>query len=418
MKYSPKRLRLPQLAALGVVAALVLAACGGGSTSTGGGGSVNVALDTSLSGSFGFFGLANQNAVKLTIEQINQGGGLLGKQVKLQVKDDGGAPNTASDLVRTQILNDHIVALFGGVSSSVALAEQTLVAKYKVPFIVHTSNTDKLTVDKFNSYTFSVVPNTGMEGRANAMAAAKLPYTKYYLIGPDYEFGHSQLAAFKAKLSELKPGVTFAEDYPKLGATDYSAYISKIQAAHPEIVYSAEFAGDLITFLTQAKSAGLVGKPTSPKFMGLFDVDTLRNLGANAPTGAYAYGRAPFFAIKTPAMTKFVKDFEDRYNIPPSDWAVMAHDAVIAWSEGVRKAGSYDGDKVSQAMSGMSFESSRGTLTLRAIDHQVDCSEYEGTLQADPTLGFNSFADVVAVPGKDIRLTEDKVKSTRAAAGG
>jgi branched-chain amino acid transport system substrate-binding protein len=417
LNQSHRRRRLPQLVALGALATLALAACGNTSTATSGG-SVNVALDTSLSGSFGFFGLANQNAAKLTIEQINQGGGLLGKQVNLQVKDDGGAPNVASDLVRTQVLNDHVVALFGGVSSSVALAEQTLVAKYKIPFIVHTSNTDKLTVDKFNNYTFSVVPNTGMEGRANAMAAAKLPYTKYYLIGPDYEFGHSQLAAFKAKLTELKPGVTFAEDYPKLGATDYSTYISKIQAAQPEIVYSAEFAGDLITFLTQARSTGLVGKPTSPKFMGLFDVDTLRNLGANAPTGAYAYGRAPFFAIKTPAMDKFVKDFQDRYNIPPSDWAVMAHDAVIAWSEGVKKAGSFDGDKVSQAMSGMTFESARGKLTLRTVDHQVDCSEYEGTLQADPKIGFNSFADVVAVPGKDILLPEDKVKSIRAAAGG
>ena len=170
MNQSHRRRRLPQLVALGALATLALVACGNTSPTTSGG-SVNVALDTSLSGSFGFFGLANQNAAKLTIEQINQGGGLLGKQVNLQVKDDGGAPNVASDLVRTQVLNDHIVALFGGVSSSVALAEQTLVAKYKIPFIVHTSNTDKLTVDKFNNYTFSVVPNTGMEGRANAMAA-------------------------------------------------------------------------------------------------------------------------------------------------------------------------------------------------------------------------------------------------------
>jgi branched-chain amino acid transport system substrate-binding protein len=374
---------------------------------------VNVALITTLSGSFGFFGLANQNAVKLAIEQLNSGGGLLGKTVKLDIKDDGAKADVGSDLVRTQILDNKIVALFGGVSSSVALAEQTIVAKYKTPFFVHTSNTDKLTVASFNDYTFSVVPNTGMEGRANAIAAAKLPYSKYYLIGPDYEFGHSQLAAFKAKLTELKPGVTFSEDYPKLGATDYSTYISKIQAAKPEIVYSAEFAGDLITFLTQAKSAGLVGAVTSPKFMGLFDVDTLRNLGATAPVGAYAYGRAPYFAIHNSAMDKFVKDFQDRYNIPPSDWAVMAWDAVTLWADGVRKANSFDGDKVSRAISGMTFDSVRGKLTVRAIDHQVDCAEYEGTLQADTKVGFDTFADVTAVPGKDILLTPDQVTKVR-----
>jgi branched-chain amino acid transport system substrate-binding protein len=390
------------------------AACGASSGSSGGGGSVTVALNTTLSGSFGFFGLANQNAITLAIEQINSSGGLLGKHVNLEIKDDTAKPDVASDQARNEILNDHIVALFGPVSSSVALAEQTLTGKYKVPFIVHTSNTDKLTVQSFNQYTFSVVPNTGMEGRANAIAAATLPYTRYYLIGPDYEFGHSQLAAFKAKLMALKPGVNIVgEDYPKLGATDYSTYISKIQAAQPEIVYSAEFAGDLITLVTQAKSAGLIAESSATKFMGLFDVDTLRNLGASAPAGTYAYGRAPFFAIHTSAMTSFINAFKARYNVAPSDWAVMAYDAVTLWADGVRKANSFDGTAVANALSGMSFDSTRGKLTVRSIDHQVDCSMYEGTLQADPAVGFDSFANLNIIPGSQILLTPDQVTAAR-----
>jgi branched-chain amino acid transport system substrate-binding protein len=399
-----------------VVVGPLVAACGSTSSqsSSGTSGSVNVALNTTLSGSFGFFGLANQNAVTLAIEQLNSSGGLLGKTINLEIKDDTAKADVASDQTRNEILNDHIVALLGPVSSSVALAEQTLAGKYKIPFIAHTSNTDKLTLKSFNDYTFSVVPNTGMEGRANAMAASALAYTKYYLIGPDYEFGHSQLAAFKAELTKLKPGVTFVgEDYPKLGATDYSTYISKIQAAQPEIVYSAEFAGDLITFLTQSKSAGLVGKDTSPKFMGLFDVDTLRNLGATAPTGVYSYGRAPYFAINTPAMKTFVAAYKARYNVAPSDWAVMAYDAVTLWADGVRKANSFDGTAVANAMSGLKFDSTRGSLTIRTIDHQADCSMYEGTLQADTTVGFDSFAGLTVIPGDQILLTPDQVTAAR-----
>jgi branched-chain amino acid transport system substrate-binding protein len=399
-----------------VVVGPLVAACGSTSSQSSSGttGSVNVALNTTLSGSFGFFGLANQNAVTLAVEQLNSGGGLLGKTINLEIKDDTAKADVASDQTRNEILNDHIVALLGPVSSSVALAEQTLAGKYKIPFIAHTSNTDKLTLKSFNDYTFSVVPNTGMEGRANAMAASAWPYTKYYLIGPDYEFGHSQLAAFKDELTKLKPGVTFVgEDYPKLGATDYSTYISKIQAAQPEIIYSAEFAGDLITFLTQSKSAGLVGKDTSPKFMGLFDVDTLRNLGATAPTGVYSYGRAPYFAINTPAMQTFVSAYKARYNVAPSDWAVMAYDAVTLWADGVRKANSFDGTAVANAMSGLKFDSTRGSLTIRTIDHQADCSMYEGTLQADPTVGFDSFAGLTVIPGDQILLTPDQVTAAR-----
>jgi len=416
MKSLPARgglIRVPLVLAT-LVSIPMLGACGSSSASTKSGSTVNVALNTTLSGSFGFFGLANQNAMRLAVDQINSSGGLLGKTVNLEIKDDTAKPDVASDETRTEILDDRIVALFGPVSSAVALAEQELAGRYKVPFMVHTSNTDKLTVKAFNNYTFSVVPNTGMEGRANAIAAAKLPYTSYYLIGPDYEFGHSQIAEFKAALQKLRPDVRFVgESYPKLGATDFSTYISAIQAAHPQIVYSAEFAGDLITFLTQAKSAGLVGPDATTKLMGLFDVDTLRNLGAGAPAGAYAYGRAPFFAINTPAMQSFVKAFKARYNIPPSDWAVMAYDAVTLWADGVRKAGTFDGTAVSNAMNGMTFNSTRGSLTVRTIDHQVDCAEYEGTLQVDTSIGFDSFADITPVPGSQTLLTPDQVTSVR-----
>jgi len=417
MNRMPSRRGLTRLTLIAttLVLAPVFSACGSSSTTTGTtSGSVTVAMNTTLSGSFGFFGLANQNAVRLAIDQINSSGGLLGKTINLEVKDDTAKPDVASDETRTEILNDKIVALLGPVSSSVALAEQTLAGRYKLPLILHTSNTDKLTVQAFNNYTFSVVPNTGMEGRANAIAAAALPYTSYYLIGPDYEFGHSQTAEFKAGLTKLRSDVNVVgESFPKLGATDFSTYISAIQAAHPQVVYSAEFAGDLITFLTQAKGAGLIGPASSTKLMGLFDVDTLRNLGAGAPAGAYAYGRAPFFAINTPAMQTFVNAFKARYNIPPSDWAVMAYDAVTLWADGVKKAGTFDGTAVSNAMSGLTFKSTRGSLTVRAIDHQVDCAEYEGTLQTDATIGFDSFAGVQSIPGSQTLLTPDQITTIR-----
>jgi ABC-type branched-subunit amino acid transport system substrate-binding protein len=93
----------------------------------------------------------------------------------------------------------------------------------------------------------------------------------------------------------------------------------------------------------------------------------------------------------------------------------MAYDAFTAWAEGVKKANSFDGDKVSKAMSGMSFQSTRGTLTLRTVDHQANVSEYEGVLQADATVGFDTFANVVAASPNDILMTPDQVTAARAA---
>jgi hypothetical protein len=66
-------------------------------------------------------------------------------------------------------------------------------------------------------------------------------------------------------------------------------------------------------------------------------------------------------------------------------------------------------------MSGLSFASTRGTVTLRTIDHQANVSEYEGVLQTDATIGFDTFANVVAAPPNDILLTPDQVTAARAA---
>jgi branched-chain amino acid transport system substrate-binding protein len=112
-------------------------------------------------------------------------------------------------------------------------------------------------------------------------------------------------------------------------------------------------------------------------------------------------------------MDAFVSAFKARYNVPPSDWAVMAYDAVTLWADGVRKAHSFDGTAVSNAMSGMTFDSTRGPLTVRALDHQVNCAEYEGTLQADESVGFDTFAGVTAVPGSQTLLTPDQVTALR-----
>jgi hypothetical protein len=65
-------------------------------------------------------------------------------------------------------------------------------------------------------------------------------------------------------------------------------------------------------------------------------------------------------------------------------------------------------------MSGLTFQSTRGPLTLRTVDHQVNCSEYEGILKTDPAVGFDTFDSVTAVPGNDILLSPDQVTAARA----
>ena len=79
-----------------------------------------------------------------------------------------------------------------------------------------------------------------------AQAAAKMPYKRWVIIAPNYEFGHTFAAVFKEKLSRLRPDVVFvAERFPTLGKIQAQAEIRALMTAEPEAILNLLFGGDL-----------------------------------------------------------------------------------------------------------------------------------------------------------------------------
>jgi len=380
-----------------------------GGASTAPGEPIKTALITDSAGSTSLFGVANINGARMAIDELNAAGGVLGRPVDLLVRDSKSKADVGVQLTRDAILGDKVSAIFGPVSSAVAAAMTEVAAENRTPIFFHTSNTQRLTTELFHKYAFMVGPNTTMEGRANAIAAAALPYTKWAVIAPDYEFGHLQSEAFVAKLKELRPEVEIVtEQFPKLSEKDFTPVITSVLAANPEAVYSANFAGDLITFTKQAAPLGFFDKVF---FTSLYETDALQALGEEAPEGVRGYSRAPFFAIESATIDAFVTDYRDRYGVYPSDWAIMAYDAVKLWAAGVEKAGSLDADALVTALEGYAFESLRGSVTIRAVDHQASVSVYSGTVKQDATVGFATWTDITITPGEEVWLTEEEVKA-------
>ncbi len=370
---------------------------------------IKVALITDSAGSTSLFGVANINGARMAVDELNAAGGVLGRPVELIVRDSKSKPDVGVQLTRDAILGDKVSAIFGPVSSAVAAAMTEVAKENNTPIFFHTSNTQRLTTELFHKYAFMVGPNTTMEGRGNALAAAKLPYTKWAVIAPDYEFGHLQSEAFVGKLKELRPDVEIVtEQFPKLGEKEFTPVITSVLASNPEAVYSANFAGDLITFTKQAAPLGFFDEVY---FTSLYETDALQALGAEAPEGVRAYSRAPFFAIDSPLIDDFVSTYLDRYGVYPSDWAIMAYDAVKLWAAGVEAAGGTDADALVSALEGYEFESVRGTVTIRPVDHQASVSVYSGTIAQDPEVGFATWTDITITPGEDVWLTEEEVKA-------
>lgn len=390
---------------------LVVSACGG--TTTSGGttfkGTKKVGLSTSLTGSVASYGQAGLNGITMAIDEVNAKGGVNGYKIELDQADDAAKAALGTENARRLIVEDHVVALFGAVSSAVCLAESPISKQYSVPFITFTCNDFNLTTTKFQPYIASVVPNTYMEGTAIAnYLGAQSKYKTYYIIAPDYSFGHTEAEAFKARLKVLNPSAQIiGEDYPKLGATDYTSYINKILAAKPDIVYSNIFSGDLVTFVKQATPFDFFNKVS---FSTLTSTDDLQTLGNDFPKNLLGYARAPFYAIDTPENKDFIQRFKARFLKDPSEWAIMGYDAYNLWANAANKAGVFDGDKVMAKIVGQPFKSLRGTFTIRAIDHQADVPEWVGVTTASTIYPFPIFGTATLVPGASLLMPEDQVK--------
>jgi branched-chain amino acid transport system substrate-binding protein len=393
---------------------LVAAACnrgGGGQGVPPEGQPIRIGMATTLSGPIAIFGEANKNGAQMAVDELNGAGGVLGRQVELIVRDDMARPEEGAKIARDLIIGEGVKALLGPVSSAVALAITEVSAERKVPFVIHTSNTEALTVDQFQKYLVSVVPNTGMEARAQAVDLANAPYTRWATVAPDYEFGQRQTGTFVETLKKLKPDVQFVEQqWPKLGESDFQPFITTLVSADPDAVYSPLFAGDLITFTKQASELGFFDKVF---FTALYETDALQELGDDVDlAGVRAYSRCPF-TIDTPQMKTFVQAYQAKFGEVPSDWACMAYDAVKLWALVVEKVGSLDPDAFAQAVEGFEFQSLRGDTFIRPIDHQAAVGSYIGELQLDPQLGFYVYTNIREVPADKIWLSEEEVRAKR-----
>jgi branched-chain amino acid transport system substrate-binding protein len=370
---------------------------------------IKIGMATTLSGSIALFGEANRNAAQLAVDQLNEAGGVLGRQVELIVRDDQAQPEEGVNIARDLIIEEDIQALLGPVSSGVALAITEVSAERQVPFLVHTSNTEALTTTAFQKYMVSVVPNTGMEARAQGVDLADSGYQQWATIAPNYEFGQAQTGTFVETLTEQNPDAEIIEQqWPELGESDYQPFITSILGQNPEAVYSPLFAGDLVTFTQQAANLGLFDQTY---FTALYETDALRELGDSVDLeGVRAYSRCPF-TIDTQAMADFVQSYQDRYDQVPSDWACMAYDAVLLWAEVVEENGSLDADQFAETVEGFSFGSLRGDITIRPVDHQASVSSYISDLSYSDEFGMYIYDDITEVPAEEIWLSEEEVEA-------
>lgn len=347
----------------------------------------------------------------LIAAEINKRGGLLGKHpIELHFRDTQTKPDVGAREARSLILNEKVQTIIGTWSSAVAMAIQEIIHEHKVLHLAATSNSSKIVNENYTPYSFQFGPNSRMQSGATVVAVLKMIKSKgwktYVTLGLDYEWGRDAQRVFVDKMTKESPETKLTKVFwAKLGETDFTSYITAIMALKPDFMFGAIAGKDNETFLQQAKPAGLFKRVAYP---GVFlPVTELMQQRKTLPRGIIGLNRCPFFAhMDNPIMQKYVKMYQEKFGKDdyPDDFACMYFDALNGLDQGVTKAGSINSDAVKAALRGATIDTSRGKLTFRDCNNQLDAPSYVGEVvdTADYPFPIFDLKTLVAVQGHEV----------------
>lgn len=356
-------------------------------------------------------------AFRMGVEELNKGGGLLGRKIEVIERDTKTRPDEGAKEVRDLIVTHKVELVTGVCSSAVLLAENAVSGEFKVPFYSTIGATQTANMEKWQPYYWQVGPNALMEAVAAAEYVARnKTWKKVVPLAYDYEWGHTSVKAFSNHLKKLRPDVEIAPMVPvKLGETNLTSYITAVLAQKPDVVFGAIFGGGLVNLVKQGKTFGFFEQTN---LVTLTTVDFLQTMGNDMPAkGMHGFARAPFFLLLDNAKaTAFTTAYKARYNKDPDDWAVLTYDGLMFYAEAVKRAKSTKADDVMKAVTSIKYSGLRGNMTVRGLDGQMNAPSWVGAIGKDPAYSYMVLKDAVRVEGEQTMPTEAEIKTGRAAA--
>jgi len=319
-----------------------------------------------LSGGLDIYGKPMADALTLAIEEQNAAGGLLGKKVRLVSYDPQSNMQLYTQFAQQAALKDKVAVVMGGITSASREVIRPVLDRAKTLYFYNTQYEGGV-CDR-NIFCTGVTP---------AQTVAKLvPYAmkkwgkKIYVVAADYNYGQITSQWVK-KFAQENGGSTVAIEFFPLDVTNFGPTISKIEAAKPDMLFSALVGGAHISFYRQWAAAGLNKK--IPLASSTFGVGNEQIVLSAEEANGYLLSYNYFQSLATPGNTAFLQRFHKRFGADypnVTELACGTYQGFKLWAEGVKKAGSVDQMKVTAALeSGIGIEGPSGKITIDANTH-------------------------------------------------
>jgi branched-chain amino acid transport system substrate-binding protein len=342
-------------------------------------GPIRIAYIDPLSGPFANVGDAGLKHFRYIAEQINKAGGVNGRPFEIVPMDNKSSPQESTTLVQRAI-DQGIPFVTQGNGSNVAGAIIESVNRNnrrnrdnQVLFLNYAAVDPSFTNDRCSYWHFRFDANSEikLEALTNYMKDVQ-EVKKVYLINQDYSHGHHVASGFKRLIAEKRPDIEIVGEilHPIGQVRDFSPYIARIRQSGADSVVTGNWGNDMTLLVREATSAGLNAKFYTYYGGGLGVGAALGKRGVDSLLQITEWHANLSVEEDWPEDRELLEGFKKRHS--DIDWyyhrvGVMMH----MLKEAIEQAGSTEGAKVAEALSGLKYESVTGTAWMRPDDHQL-----------------------------------------------
>lgn len=327
-----------------VAMSLTMTACSN-KEGSGDAGPIIIGHNASLTGGGAKWGQAEVNALDMYVKQINEAGGILGREIKVIHYDNKGDQAEAVNVCK-RLISEGAVVMIGPSQSGNAIACTAICEEEHIPLITTTGTNELLTVpegaEKALEYAFRVCFIDPYQGAVAATFAYEELGNRTAAIltdvGSDYS---TYLGKYFTDTFEALGGTIAAAESFRSEELEYKAMLAKIKELNPDVLYlpTTHTQGALI--MKQARELGM-----ECEFIGCdnWPTEELMQIAGTAAEGSYLVNSA---SLEDPMLADFVEQYRAAYNEDPvMPNPAFAIDAIMVVLAAIEDLGNTDSEQI------------------------------------------------------------------------
>ena len=332
-------------------------------------GPIKIGVVLPYTGVYAVLGESITQAMELVFARENWT--VAGRKIEMIKEDDEMKPPVGIRKTEKLIDSDKVDILTGPVHSGILMGMRDKVHSSKTILIVSNAGADAISRERCSRWIFRTSFSNWQPCQPMGGWVAKNVSKEVFQIAPNYQAGKDMMNAFKETFLPAG-GKVVAEDYPKLGETDYAPYLTKIKQSGAKAVFAFFSGTDAVNFVKQYDQFGL---KQSIKLTGagfLTEPDVLPAQGAAALGVITGHFYTPL--LDNPVNHRFVKEFRERFvGKIPDGFACQGYDTaeVIVRALKAVNGNTQDKDKLVDTIAKVEFDSPRGRFRFDPKTHNV-----------------------------------------------